>query len=371
MRTKSIVAWLILVFFSAALLFCGREKEEKKSISESIIGVKIYNADGNFQELFEEWQSLGINTVLASEAVLSNREFRDLAKKSNTTIFIILPIFHNPQELEKNPDLYAITDEGKRASDDWVHFVCPTREDYREQRISSIKQAIEKYQPDGISIDFIRYFVFWEKVYPERTSESLANTCFDTRCLDKFQKETGVEIPQQLVKVPEKAAWIRENHLQVWTEWKCSVITSMVKEISAAAKKSKPDVLVNVHAVPWREKDFSGAIKIIAGQDISAISEYTDLISPMCYSHMVKRKPSWIHSVVEDMHNRSRSAVVPSIQVKEAYLADVLSTEDFRDALYEALKAPSRGVLFWSWEALSQDPQKKDVIKALLGHRAS
>ena len=319
--------------------------------------------------MFEEWRDLDINTVLASETLLSNREFRDLAEKFNITTFVIIPVFFNPEELEKNPDLYAITDAGKRASEEWVQFVCPTREDYREQKISYIKHVIENLDPDGISVDFIRHFVFWEKVYPNRTLDSITNTCFDSHCLEKYQKETGITIPQEYSAIPEKAAWIKKNHMKSWTEWKCSVITGMIREIAAEAKKSKPDVLINVHAVPWREKDFGGAIKIIAGQDIASLSAYADFISPMCYSHMVKRKPPWINSVVEDMHRRAHRPILPSIQVKEAYLPEKLSAHEFHDALLEALKPPSRGVIFWSWEALDKDPEKKDLIKTVVGNK--
>jgi hypothetical protein len=139
-----------------------------------------------------------------------------------------------------------------------------------------------------------------------------------------------------------------------------------VQAIKEAAKAVKPDLLINVHAVPWRAEDFEGAVRIVAGQDLGAISEHTDIISPMCYSHMVNRPPPWIHSIVIDMHSRTKSRIIPSIQVKEAYLTDIFSVGEFEEALGEALKPPSGGVIFWSWDALDKDPEKKQVIKKLL-----
>jgi uncharacterized protein related to proFAR isomerase len=85
---------------------------------------------------------------------------------------------------------------------------------------------------------------------------------------------------------------------------------------------------------------------------------------------MVKRSAPWINSVVNDMFNRTKGRIVPSIQVKEAYLPDILSVSEFEDALSEALKLPSEGVIFWSWDALDKDPPKKEVIKKLLKKRA-
>lgn len=217
-----------------------------------------------------------------SDSLLSIDAFRELARRNDIRIFVILPFFYNPEVLHKTPDLYAITATGEKAVEEWVEFVCPTREDYRKQRIALIKDIIREFDPDGISIDFIRYFVFWEKIYPERTLDSMVNTCFDSYCLDKFQKETGIRIPQRLASVPEKSEWILQNHRLEWTAWKCEVIASMVREIAQEERKIKPEVLINIHAVPWRDRDFGGAIKIVAGQDLAAISEHTDFISPMC-----------------------------------------------------------------------------------------
>jgi hypothetical protein len=140
----------------------------------------------------------------------------------------------------------------------------------------------------------------------------------------------------------------------------------MIKTISDEAKKINPDIVINVHAVPWRQDDFGGAVKIVAGQDISQISPHTDFLSPMTYAHMVKRSPSWVNSVVKDMDKVAECRILPSIQVKEAYLSDVLSVSEFRETLKEALKPPSNGVIFWSWEALEKDFPKKGLIRDVL-----
>jgi hypothetical protein len=45
-----------------------------------IIGVKIYDYPGDFKQLFNAFADLGINTVFASEALVSNSGFRSQAK---------------------------------------------------------------------------------------------------------------------------------------------------------------------------------------------------------------------------------------------------------------------------------------------------
>jgi hypothetical protein len=369
MKTKGIISFIIIAFLCTGLFYCTGKRDESKKKDELIIGVKIYEYKGKLENLFEEWRFLGINTAFVSESLLSNQKFRDLTKKHSITTFVILPIFYNPEALKRTPDLYAITDKGEIAKEEWVEFVCPTRQEFRDQRVSDIEQIVGEFNPDGISIDFIRHFVFWEKVYPDMTLISIPNTCYDSSCLNVFEEERGIVIPREMTVTQQKANWIKTNVLQEWVEWKCSVITKMVQEITDAAKAIKPDIATNVHAVPWRASDFGGAARIVAGQDLASISLHTDFISPMCYSHMVKRPAPWIGSVVNDMYGRTQSKILPSIQVKEAYLTDILSVDEFEDTLIEALKAPSQGVIFWSWDALERDPEKKDVIRDLIKKR--
>jgi hypothetical protein len=337
----------------------------QESRSDRIIGIKVYDTDADFRALFEEWRSLGINTAFVSPALAAKPGFRYLAREGGIDIFLILPIFFNDEALTAHPELQAVNKDGKPAVDDWVKFICPSREDYRKERVEWVRKLVQDLDPDGISLDFIRTFVFWEMVAPDRTLASLPNACFCPVCLKKFQDETGVEIPADLTTVPAKYAWIDKAHLGEWTDWKCGLITSMVRDLAAAARAVKPSIKVNLHAVPWRSTDFGGAIKIVAGQDLPTIGGFVDLISPMCYHHMVRQTPAWVHSVVEDMTARTRMPILPSIQVKEAYRDEPLSVEEFRAALVEALKPLSRGVVFWSWDSLGPDAERKAVVRSL------
>ncbi|MCD6564838.1 MAG: hypothetical protein J7K53_02740 [Bacteroidales bacterium] len=365
-RIKNITSIGLLLIFSVLSLTSCNYRPENSSVEDKMIGVKIYDHNEDFDSLVNDWKDIGINTVFTSPQLFSDKIFRTIIRKNDITSFIILPIFFNPDALQENPDLYAITNKGEQAKDEWVTFVCPSREEYRKMIIDSVKTIIKELDPDGISLDFIRHFVYWEKIYPERTFESLPNTCFDSTCLNKFQADTKIDIPDSLKTEDKIYDWIKVNCLYEWGEWKCEQITGLIAEISKEARKLKPDILINVHAVPWRQNDFSGAIKTVAGQDFSEISDYVDYLSPMTYAHMVKREPSWIHSVTNDISNQVNCKVIPSIQVNKAYLDTELTLEEFRESLKEALATPSGGVIFWSWEQLSKKPDKRQIIKQSL-----
>ncbi len=336
---------------------CNQELEDR------MVAVKIYGHEGSMEKLFSEWTELGINTVFSGEDLISNEQFIDGAKENGITTFMIFPVFFNAEELARSPHLYAITSQGKIAIDEWVEFVCPSRVEYRKKMVEKAEWMVRKYHPDGISIDFIRHFVYWEKVYSDRDPATLPRTCFDSVCLNHFQWETGIKLPESLDGIPQQADWILENHSEIWTSWRCALITSMVKEIAEAVKEINPQILINVHLVPWAEKDFQGAIRSVAAQDIPALSEYTDYLSPMTYAHMVREEPPWIHSIVKDVYRQWEGKVIPSIQVDKAYLESELSTEEFEQSLIEALKPPSNGVVFWSWERVASDSKKKEIIR--------
>jgi hypothetical protein len=267
--------------------------------------------------------------------------------------------------LARQPELWAITGYGERARDEWVEFVCPSRTEYRQSRVDWIKRMVRDVEPDGISIDFIRHFIFWEKVPPDAKLDPLRSSCFCPHCLQAFQASEQVTIPPTLATTRAQAQWIVANHLTEWSNWKCRTITSMVETIAREARSVRPDIKLVVHLVPWREKDFNGAWKTIVGQDVRSLARLVDVLSPMCYAHMVGQDAGWIHAVVEDVQRRGPArTVIPAIQVKEAYRPETMTAAEFEQHLTQALSPPSRGVALWEWPALEKDRRKQEILRA-------
>jgi hypothetical protein len=362
---------LLVVAPTLATVGCAaREAQESRAGSARIVGAKIYEADGDLEHLFASFDDLGINTLFVSEALASAKRFRDLARAHHMPVFVIFPVFYDPEALKEDPSLYAVTRSGECARDDWVEFVCPTRKEFRRRKVEALRNLVAAVRPDGVSLDFIRFFVYWEMIHPDRSTASLPNTCFCPSCLAQFAAATGIAIPPS-VRTPQQAAeWIETTNFDRWVDWKCQVISSMVEELVRAARSVRPGVMVNIHAVPWRRDDFGGAIKSVAGQDLGALSRFADYVSPMCYTLMLRRPPGWVASVIAEMSTQSSCPILPSIQVRPAYPGDLaMSTHDFTETLDAALAPPSHGVVFWSWKHLAQEPEKMRVIAARLGPR--
>ena len=356
MRNFLIYLIISFIFFNSSC--------QKLSRNDTLIGVKIYEHNGDLVELFEEWNRIGINLILASPDLAGKDNFMSLARNHSMRVFLIVPTFFNAMVLDNDSSLYSITRDGEKAVEDWVRFICPNKTRYRLSHIQYLKKLSSEIQPDGISLDFIRYFVYWEKVFPDQIYDNFPQTCFDDDCLGKFLAEYKFTLPDTCYSVKQKADFILMQYEKEWVEFKCSTISGYVGEMADAIKSVDPEIEINFHAVPWKSTDFEGGIRSIAGQDLKLIEPFVDYISPMCYHHMVIQSPEWIHEVVNDIALQiPGERILPSIQVNKAYLETSISETEFRDALVESLLPPSKGVIFWSWDALDKSPEKLKVLR--------
>ena len=160
---------------------------------------------------------------------------------------------------------------------------------------------------------------------------------------------------------PRKANYILKYYSGDWNNYRCDLIASMVQEIANKVRDINSDIKINVHLVPWRDSDFSGANIRVAAQDLLKIVPFTDYISPMCYSQMLKQDADWIASVVAEMDKKAPGQVLPSIQVYPYYIDDPFTVEDFRNCTDKAFQDPSLGVIFFSWPLFEKDPERMNL----------
>lgn len=362
MKYLNVLLIMVVTFYFCSCSSTGDNK---------IIGIKIYDYHGDYEILASKWKEMGINTAFVSTSLAANDTFRQVLRRRDISVFLIFPVFQNPELLKKDSTLFAITSTGLKAKDDWVQFVCPSRKSYRTAKTNELSELIRSLYPDGISIDFIRQFVFWEMIYPERDPATLERACYCDSCLAAFSEYAGITIPDSCKTTVAKAGWIDKNCSDLWCTFRCRLITSMVKELADKARSLKPDIKINFHAVPWRENEFDGANKEVAAQDLREIAPYVDYISPMCYSQMLKRDAHWIAGVVKDMERSAKGKVLPSIQVYPYYIDRPFNNRDFRQCVEEALKFPSCGVVFFSWPLFGKDSSRMEVVRDVLGRKAS
>ncbi len=229
-------------------------------------------------------------------------------------------------------------------------------------KLAELENLIKTVKPDGVSLDFIRFFVFWEKVL-KNDAENLKQTCFDDRCVSRFEKETGITIPHTANSVTEKANWILNEEKASWADWKCLVIKQAVNQLTRKIRKTDPMIKIGLHSVPWLSETYNGAVKAIAGQNLSYLTPYVDFFTPMCYSHMLDETPQWIDNIVKEQTLIGGKTVVPSIHVEQCYRDETFPVARFEEAVRIGLQEPSKGIVFWSWADLDRSEEKKALIK--------
>ena len=72
---KNAFYYLIILLISLCFDACNPKLEER------VIGVKIYDHQGSFDELFEEWNRMGINTGFCSQELIFDQDFMKEAKE--------------------------------------------------------------------------------------------------------------------------------------------------------------------------------------------------------------------------------------------------------------------------------------------------
>jgi uncharacterized lipoprotein YddW (UPF0748 family) len=351
-RLKSFLFFSFFIGLSITWSACSRNVSK----ADKIIGIKTYTVQEDYSKAFFAWKELGINTLFISKELLADAKFASLAEDNNLDRFLIAPVFYNPDFLAKNPNAYAIDNRGNHAVDDWVEFVCPSQNEYLEILKDSLLTLVDKYNPDGVSLDFIRHFAFWEMVHPDTKIENLPRTCCCKRCQKKYFGETKQDI--EVMEPVEFYNWVSEFQLEAWNKFRNKQIVDVFAILSKNLKKAKPNLVINLHAVPWNPKERNNANYTVVGQNVAEIAKYADYVSPMCYHFMVKEKPNWVKGVFTQMNTLAPGKVIPSIQVGNAYRPDALPLEEFVESLKYTQKEPSMGVVFWSWEYLQKEPEK-------------
>jgi hypothetical protein len=85
---------------------------------------------------------------------------------------------------------------------------------------------------------------------------------------------------------------------------------------------------------------------------------------------MLKRDARWIADVVADMNKRSPGIILPSIQVYPYYIDRPFTAADLENCVEEALKPPSRGVVFFSWPLFEKDSSRMKVVREVVTGRS-
>ncbi len=347
---KKILAFVLIAMFLNHLVVYPQSNDRVDIVNlmkqKQVKGIYLYNPNVEIDTFFTNCKKIGVNCVSSSDFFYNNKEFVGKAKQYGMNLVLNFPVFFDQKYLEKNPEYYCIDSEGKKAINGWLHFACPSQPDYFEHQKNKLKNWLEFVNPQMVTFDFLRFFVFWEKVYPDALYKDIVDGCYCDKCINDFQESTNLK-----VKI-KSAEWIKNNLLQEWADWKCNVIERRLSELVTIVKQYDENILIGLKILPWSENDFNGAIRSIAGQNAEKLSKYVDVFIPMTYSHMLKREPGWINDITSEIHDRTGKQVLASIQIENLYLEERISVNEFMDMMKFGTMAPSSGVFLFHYDSI-------------------
>lgn len=202
---------------------------------------------------------------------------------------------------------------------------CPLNPEEEKGRLGRIKKALS-YDPDVIWVDHIRFSGYWEGA-GDKKSYNVHPEC--KYCKDKNRVETIVSIAKN--------------------------IHTIVNGRTQLA----------YFAVPFGINDMPNLTPMI-GQDHKLLAKYFDLISPMVYHRMIDKPVSYISELVTWLSEETQKPIIPIIQAKDMPddLPDKIDEDEMQKMYREAVKTPSAGVAWFSWDG-AIEKGKTQIIRGL------
>ena len=241
------------------------------------------------------------------------KALRNLGVETHAWFCLYIESIERPSEIVRNnPDVLLVSKYGKSNLEEptWsyvkpeysIYWVCPSAELYREYLKKLMVEVIEKYDVDGIHLDYVRYPEALEGRY----------YCYCKRCLKRFKEEYGYTFPTNDV-----------IHIRYYVTILCENVSNSVKEFSELAREHGRRISAYVFT------DYTTAIETCY-QDWPHFSHYLDLLLPTLY----EVSPEWMKVLVK----RARS-----VTSKECEITPVIYTNT---VVRRAIKGAKR----WSVE---------------------
>ena len=282
----------------------------------------------------------GLDTVIFDVAAGDDADVVQAASRTQLDVHVNLPLMFDPVYLRQNPGALATTSRGRPAVDDWLWYACPSNEGWWSQRLDVLRRQLSAFRPTGVSLDFARGFVFWERVPPPRpgSADEIEHGCCCDACAP-----TSLD--------PADAADARAH-----------LVARRVREAVATARSVHPGIPVGLKVVPWLEADYGGARRRLAGQDLALLVEHVDVLMPMSYAQLIGRPAGYVHTLHKELRELTGRPLVPWLQAAAPGHPEPLPYADF-DAMLTALESEgTEDYCVFHLEAVADRP---DIISRL------
>lgn len=304
------------------------------------------------------FKSLGVNAIFVRSISLTPELYRN-ARENDVLVYVEFPLLNGKQYLEENPGAWPVNEKGQKAAPaDWFMGICPTDPGFRNYRFGQLHDLLNNYDVDGIWLDYVHWHAQFETTEP-----LLPETCFCDRCINTFETQMNLDVPDG--GTPSRSAWILTEKDSLWRAWRSQVLTGWVSEMKKDIDRRKSRILLGIFYCAWFPTDFDEALYRTLGLNLTELAGIVDVFSPMLFHKMMGKPVAWVHEYVEWLSvlpgTNGRTPVIwPIVQAHNK--PGVISASEFREVMHNGSRPPASGIMMFSEQSLLQDPEKIRVV---------
>ncbi len=174
---------------------------------------------------------------------------------------------HDAGYLKEHPDATPVGTDGRPcpAPDGW-QGVCPTHPGYRAAKMEEFRRALADHDIDGIRLDYHHAHASWEQAKP-----NMPDTCFCDRCLDRFVRETKIDLPAGPT-LGTSSPTPRPTERGVGQPGAAESSPTGSANSAPLRDATRPTALLGTFHCPWTNEDFDGALREKLAIDLKAAS---------------------------------------------------------------------------------------------------
>jgi len=277
------------------------------------------------------------NSLLSSQDVL-----RELTSQERMKTNVWLVLLHNTLLGSAHPDSAVSNAFGDR----YIYNLCPSAPDARAYAIGLAQDVTETYPVSGLSMEtpgFLPYAHGFHHEFalnrPNRWLDSQLGLCFCPHCL-KGAKTAGINAARLKTQVAEdvsaylasdldypadmaEAFWAADTRtdgdLKAYLDWRCTVVTSLVRDIRGAVRKE-----VDVAVIPSVARPTGGAW--YEGSDLAALADATGIIEACFYEPGAQRVKADLFDIRRRLRGKGHLRGIvrpafPDLETKGEFLA--------------------------------------------------
>ncbi|HYC25051.1 MAG TPA: hypothetical protein VEC58_03345 [Roseiarcus sp.] len=285
---------------------------------------------------------------------------RELIDHGGMNVNVWLVLLHNTRLGAAHKESCVANAFGDR----YIYNLCPSSPDARAYAIGLAHDVTEAYPVVGVSLETPGFLPFAHGFHhefalnrPNRWLDSQLGLCFCAHCL-RGAKAAGIEAERLQARVASdisaylssdadfpadmaEAFWLADTRadgeLGAFLDWRCAVVTSLVRDIRQAVRKDAA-----VATIPSVARPTAGAW--YEGSDLAALAEACGIVEACFYESGAER----VKADLFDVRRRMRGGGVLRGIVRPAY-PDLASKSEFIAAMRVLGEEGVKDVAFYNW----------------------